>query len=53
MENLEIEVGEIVDAAAMSKKALCQFLDEQVANTEKGVLFSLHLKATMMKVSDL
>ena len=51
-ENLEIEVGEIVDAAVMSKKALCQFLDEQVANTEKGVLFSLHLKATMMKVSD-
>ena len=51
-ENIIIEAGEIVDAAVMSKKALCQFLEEQVANTENGVLFSLHLKATMMKVSD-
>ena len=36
----------------MSKKALCDFLDEQIEDANKtGVLFSLHLKATMMKVS--
>ena len=51
-ENIVIDAREIVDAAVMSKKALCQFLDEQIANTDNGVLFSLHLKATMMKVSD-
>ena len=44
--------GEIVDASFMSKEALCQFLEEEIASTEDGVLFSLHLKATMMKVSD-
>ena len=47
-----VDAGEVVDAAFMSKKALCTFLEEQVAATEDGVLFSLHLKATMMKVSD-
>jgi len=51
-ENVAVEEGEIVDAAFMSKKALCSFLEEQIAATEDGVLFSLHLKATMMKVSD-
>ncbi|MEZ4442204.1 MAG: NADP-dependent isocitrate dehydrogenase [Polyangiaceae bacterium] len=45
--------GEVLDATVMSKKALVAFLREQVADAkEKGVLFSLHLKATMMKVSD-
>ncbi|MBC2840150.1 NADP-dependent isocitrate dehydrogenase [Robiginitalea sp. SC105] len=45
--------GEIVDATVMEKAALLRFLDEQVASArEKGVLFSVHLKATMMKVSD-
>jgi len=45
--------GEIVDAAVMRKAALTRFLAEQVADArEKGVLFSVHLKATMMKVSD-
>ena len=44
--------GEVVDAAFMSKKALCSFLEEQIDTTESGVLFSLHLKATMMKISD-
>ena len=45
--------GEIVDAAVMNKKALCQFIEEQMDNAkQQGVLFSLHLKATMMKVSD-
>ena len=51
-EDLMVDPGEIVDAALMSKRALCAFLEDQVANTEDGVLFSLHLKATMMKVSD-
>ncbi len=45
--------GEIIDATVMSKKALISFLEEQVADAkEKNVLFSLHMKATMMKVSD-
>ena len=44
---------EIVDASFMSKKALLAFIDQQVSDAkDKGVLFSLHLKATMMKVSD-
>ena len=47
-----VSAGEIVDAAFMSKAALCAFYEEQIAKTENGVLFSLHLKATMMKVSD-
>lgn len=49
---LSVTAGEVVDAAFMSKDALCRFYEEQLANTESGVLFSLHLKATMMKVSD-
>jgi isocitrate dehydrogenase len=45
--------GEIVDAAVMRKDALRAFLAEQTADAKaKGVLFSVHLKATMMKVSD-
>ncbi len=45
--------GEIIDASVMCKKALLTFLEEQVADAKaKGVLFSLHMKATMMKVSD-
>ncbi len=45
--------GEIIDASVMNKKALLTFLDEQVKDAkDKGVLFSLHMKATMMKVSD-
>jgi len=45
--------GEIIDATVLSKKALITFLEEQITDAkEKGVLFSLHLKATMMKVSD-
>lgn len=44
---------EIIDASVMSKKALLQFLKEQINDAkEKDVLFSLHMKATMMKVSD-
>ena len=45
--------GEVVDATVMRCKALRGFLAEQIADAKaKGVLFSLHLKATMMKVSD-
>ncbi len=45
--------GEVIDASVLSKKALIQFLKEQVKTAkEDGVLFSLHMKATMMKVSD-
>jgi isocitrate dehydrogenase len=45
--------GEVIDATFMSKAALVAFLEQQVADArQRGVLFSLHLKATMMKVSD-
>ncbi|MCH2060158.1 MAG: NADP-dependent isocitrate dehydrogenase [Verrucomicrobiales bacterium] len=45
--------GEVIDAALMSKKALIDFLSEQIRQAkDEGVLFSLHMKATMMKVSD-
>ena len=49
---IPVEKGEVVDGAFMSKKALCEFLNHEIAETDEGVLFSLHLKATMMKVSD-
>ncbi len=52
-EGLKLEAGEVLDASRMSVKALRAFLAEQVADAKKqGVLFSLHMKATMMKVSD-
>jgi isocitrate dehydrogenase len=52
-ESLSLLQGEIIDATIMSKKALLEFLDEQVEDAlDKSVLFSLHMKATMMKVSD-
>ncbi|MCF1422658.1 NADP-dependent isocitrate dehydrogenase [Mangrovimonas futianensis] len=45
--------GEIIDGTVMNKKALIQFLEAEIADAKKtGVLFSLHMKATMMKVSD-
>ncbi|WP_158940459.1 NADP-dependent isocitrate dehydrogenase [Burkholderia sp. S171] len=44
--------GEIIDSMFMSKKALCDFYEEQMEDARKtGVMFSLHVKATMMKVS--
>ena len=53
MEGLQVLAGEIVDAAVMHKAALWAFLVEQVAAAKaEGLLFSVHLKATMMKVSD-
>ncbi|QNL52329.1 NADP-dependent isocitrate dehydrogenase [Olivibacter sp. SDN3] len=52
-EKTHLLAGEVIDATVMSKKALLTFLDEQIADAKaKGVLFSLHMKATMMKVSD-
>jgi len=45
--------GEVVDATVMSKKALVEFVTKEIADArEKGILLSLHFKATMMKVSD-
>lgn len=51
--DLHLKRGEVIDATIMSKKALLDFLKEQLAIAkDKGVLFSVHLKATMMKISD-
>ncbi len=52
-DGLSVESGEVVDAAVMSKAALRDFYAAEIADAkDKGVLLSLHLKATMMKVSD-
>ncbi len=52
-EGLKLSEGEVFDATFMGKKALVAFLEQQIeAARALGVLFSLHLKATMMKVSD-
>eukprot|EP00092_Neocalanus_flemingeri_P012216 GFUD01013171.1.p1 GENE.GFUD01013171.1~~GFUD01013171.1.p1 ORF type:complete len:738 (-),score=265.92 GFUD01013171.1:164-2377(-) len=52
-ENLKLEAGEIIDASTMSKKALTDFFEAEIADCmNKNLMMSLHLKATMMKVSD-
>ena len=52
-ESIPVLAGEVVDSTVMNVAALRAFLAEQIADAkELGVLFSLHLKATMMKVSD-
>ena len=52
-EKTPVLAGEVIDGSMMSRKALSAFVAEQIADAKaKGVLFSLHLKATMMKVSD-
>lgn len=52
-ENTPLKAGEILDATVLRKSALVAFLEDQMdAAKSEGVLFSLHLKATMMKVSD-
>ncbi len=52
-DNIAVEDKEIVSAQYMSIKSLCKFLDEEMEGARAaGLLFSLHLKATMMKVSD-
>ncbi|MDZ4402447.1 NADP-dependent isocitrate dehydrogenase [Prosthecobacter sp.] len=50
---LALKAGEIMDATKLSKKSLVAFFEQQIAKAKAdGVLFSLHMKATMMKVSD-
>ena len=52
-ESTILQKHEIIDASVMSKKALVAFIEKQIEDAkEKDVLFSVHLKATMMKVSD-
>ncbi len=52
-DKVAMKAGEIVDAAVLSKRALASFVDAQIADAKaRNVLFSVHLKATMMKVSD-
>jgi isocitrate dehydrogenase len=49
---VDLLAGEVIDGMRMSKKALCAFFEEQIEDAkETGLLFSLHVKATMMKVS--
>ncbi len=51
--SVPVQAGEVVDGTFMSVSALKEFLSEQIADAKaQGVLFSLHMKATMMKVSD-
>lgn len=50
---IALQAGEVIDASSISMSALKSFLAEQINDAkEQGVLFSLHMKATMMKVSD-
>ena len=52
-DGISLQASEIIDASAMNREALNQFLREEIDDSKKqDVLFSLHLKATMMKVSD-
>ncbi len=52
-DNLALQVGEVIDAAVMNRRALRAFYEAQMQDAKKsGLLLSLHLKATMMKVSD-
>ena len=47
-----LDAGDVIDSMFMSRKALCEFFEEQMQDAyETGVMFSLHVKATMMKVS--
>ena len=52
-ENISLLDGEIIDASVLNKKSLIDFLEKEIKDaTEKDILLSLHMKATMMKVSD-
>src|SRR5207244_11151472 len=52
-DKLALKAGEVIDGTFMSRAALVSFLESQMEDAKKqGVLFSIHLKATMMKVSD-
>ncbi len=53
IDELRLQKGEILDSAVMSRVDLRKFIKEQIATArEQGILFSVHLKATMMKISD-
>jgi isocitrate dehydrogenase len=53
LKDVAVQSGEIIDSTFMSKQALLSFLDKEITTSKnEGVLFSLHMKATMMKVSD-
>mgnify|MGYP000515945347 CR=1 FL=1 len=53
LKEVAVQKGEIIDSSFMSRKKLVSFLEKEIAEAnEQGVLFSLHMKATMMKVSD-
>lgn len=52
-DSLALLPGEVIDGTKMSRRALVAFLSDQIARAKReGILFSLHMKATMMKVSD-
>ncbi len=52
-EKTSVLAGEVIDASVMSRNALCDFFEQQMQEAKtQGILLSLHLKATMMKVSD-
>lgn len=52
-DNLALEAEEVIDATMMSKKALCEFFEKEISDcADNKLMMSLHLKATMMKVSD-
>lgn len=50
---LKLEAGEVIDATRLKTKALCEFFEKEIQDcADKGLMMSLHMKATMMKVSD-
>lgn len=52
-ENLSLQAGEVIDAVCMSKAKLVEFFEQEITDCmDKGLMMSLHMKATMMKVSD-
>merc|ERR1719361_1823920 len=52
-EKLDLQAGEVIDAVKMNTAKLCEFFEEELTDAkEKGLMVSLHMKATMMKVSD-
>ena len=52
-ETTDLQAGEVIDSSRMNCKALCDFYEEQLTEAkEQNLMVSLHLKATMMKVSD-
>lgn len=52
-DSIALKAGEVIDSSFMSKKALCEFFEKEItAAKDQNLLLSLHLKATMMKISD-